>query len=218
MKAKEKLKEIQKGIRFSIRNKILMLLFVVALPCLGLAIYLLVSIHNYSTVYGKIVDEMAIANNYNITFKEKMDESMYKMVVGYTNSDIAKEDLVWEDPFELIDNLRQDFSALQRVTQSQESQIWLERLLQNADNLEKQIRMIESNSKTMGQYHENLEELDNNIYILTELIQEDIQYYIYYQTKSIDFTNQKLNEEINDFLIICSLLFVVLLLFLVPHA
>lgn len=123
MKAKEKLKEIQKGIRFSIRNKILMLLFVVALPCLGLAIYLLVSIHNYSTVYGKIVDEMAIANNYNITFKEKMDESMYKMVVGYTNSDIAKEDLVWEDPFELIDNLRQDFSALQRVTQSQESQI-----------------------------------------------------------------------------------------------
>lgn len=210
MKAKEKIKKTQKGIGFSIRNKILMLLFIVALPCLGLAIYLLVSIYNYSTVYGKIVSEMAIANNHNITFKEKMDESMYKMVVGYTNSDIVKEDLAWEDPFELIDNLRKDFSDLQKVTQSQESQIWLERLLRNADNLEKQIRTIEANSKTMGQYHENLEELDNNIYILTELIQEDIQYYIYYQTKSIDFTNQKLNEEINRFLIICSILFVIL--------
>lgn len=210
MKAKEKIKKTQKGIGFSIRNKILMLVFIVALPCLGLAIYLLVSIHNYSTVYGKIVSEMAIANNHNITFKEKMDESMYKMVVGYTNSDIVKEDLAWEDPFELIDNLRKDFSDLQKVTQSQESQIWLERLLRNADNLEKQIRTIEANSKTMGQYHENLEELDNNIYILTELIQEDIQYYIYYQTKSIDFTNQKLNEEINRFLIICSILFVIL--------
>lgn len=197
-------------LRFPIRNKILMLLALVAIPFLGMAIYLLVSMHSYSQVYGKIVSEMAIANNYNITFKENMDESLYKLVVGYVNFDSMQDDDSIQDPYILIDNLRKDFKTLQKVTQSQESQIWLDRLLRNVDTLEKQIHTIEDNSKTVGQYHENIEELDNNIYILTELIQEDIQYYIYYQTKSMDYTNQVLNKEINQFLILMIVLFSVL--------
>lgn len=90
--------KIKQKTHFSIRNKILVLLFAVAIPCMGLAIYLLISMHNYSEVYGKVVSEMTVANNYNITFKEKMDESMYKMVVSSVNSNAVEEDTAWEDP------------------------------------------------------------------------------------------------------------------------
>ena len=159
--------KIKQKTHFSIRNKILVLLFAVAIPCMGLAIYLLISMHNYSEVYGKVVSEMTVANNYNITFKEKMDESMYKMVVSSVNSNAVEEDTAWEDPFVLISDLRRDFTGLQKVTQSKESQIWLERLLRNVDTLEKQIKDIQEKSQTVGNYQENLEALDSNIYIMT---------------------------------------------------
>lgn len=202
--------KIKQKTHFSIRNKILVLLFAVAIPCMGLAVYLLISMHNYSEVYGKVVSEMTVANNYNITFKEKMDESMYKMVVCSVNSNAVEEDTAWEDPFVLIADLRRDFTGLKKVTQSKESRIWLDRLLRNTDTLEKQIKDIQEKSQTVGNYQENLEALDSNIYIMTDLIQEDIQYYIYYQTKSMDYTNQRLNEEINHFLIVAMILFGIL--------
>ena len=41
--------------------------------------------------------------------------------------------------------------------------------------------------------------LDNNIYILTELIQDDIQYYIYYQTMTIEQLKETLNEQVQSF-------------------
>ena len=42
--------------------------------------------------------------------------------------------------------------------------------------------------------------LDDNIYILTELIQDDIQYYIYYQTKSIENLTMQLNKQVSSFI------------------
>ena len=50
-----------------------------------------------------------------------------------------------------------------------------------------------------GRYNENIEKLDNNIYILTELIQDDIQYYIYYQTESMEKVTDTLNTQIRTF-------------------
>ena len=76
-------------VRFSIKNKILMLAAGAALPFLILAVILLLSMTNYSRTYDQIVSSMTIANNYNLNFKEEVDESLYKLVVGY----IAYEDI-----------------------------------------------------------------------------------------------------------------------------
>ena len=53
-----------------------------------------------------------------------------------------------------------------------------ESLLRNIDTLEKRVDDIVDGISAGGRYNENIEKLDNNIYILTELIQDDIQYYI----------------------------------------
>lgn len=45
------------------------------------------SIANYNQTYHEIVDHLTIANTYNIQFKEQMDESLYKVVVGYVSMD-----------------------------------------------------------------------------------------------------------------------------------
>ena len=61
-------------------------------------------------------------------------------------------------------------------------------------------------------YNENIVKLDNNIYILTELIQDDIQYYIYYQTKSMENVNASINKQISDFIVLCIILIVVIVI------
>ena len=62
-----------------------------------------------------------------------------------------------------------------------------------------------------GRYSENIEMLDNNIYILTELIQDDIQYYIYYQTRYMEKVTDTLQKQIGRFMVVCSILIAVLI-------
>lgn len=194
------------NIRFSIRNKILLLAASVALPFLLAVVYLLFSMADYSNTYDQIVRNLTVANNYNLNFKEEMDESLYKLVVGYVTFENISDDEILKNPYNLIEELRGAFTELMDITTEEESRMWLESLLRNINTLEKRVDDIVESVAAGGRYDENIEKLDNNIYILTELIQDDIQYYIYYQTKSMENVNNNLNEQINKFIIICSIL------------
>ena len=189
------------GIRFSVRKKILMLAAIVVLPFLFVIFYLLASMSNYSQVYERIVSDITVANNYNLNFKEEMDESMYKLVVGYVTFDNISEEDTLKNPYDLIDELRSEFTDLMDVTAEGESRVWLQSLLNNLDTLEARVDDIVETTSIDGQYDDNIERLDNNIYVLTELIQDDIQYYIYYQTQNMEEVTSNLNTQIRDFII-----------------
>lgn len=199
-------------VQFSINKKILILSAAIVLPFLIFVVVLLVSMTKYSRVYDKIVSNMTIANNYNLNFKEEMDESLYKLVVGYVGYEDLSEDETLRDPYALIDELRGEFTTLRDITTEAESRVWLESLLRNIDTLEKRVDDIMENIRIGGRYDENIQELDNNIYILTELIQDNIQYYIYYQTKSMEAVTADLNYQIHNFVIVCGLMVLVLLI------
>ena len=55
-----------------------------------------------------------------------MDESMYKLVVGYVTFDNISEAETLENPYELIDELRNEFTDLMDVTTESESRVWLQ--------------------------------------------------------------------------------------------
>ena len=96
------------------------------------------------------------------------------------------------------------------MTTDYESRLWLDSLLRNSDTLEKRVTDIVKNVHEGNQYDSNIKELDNNIYILTELIQDDIQYYIYYQTNHMETVTNELNAQVHTFLILLSVLIAVL--------
>ena len=194
------------------KKKILTLAAVVTLPFILLVMYLLASMASYSNTYDEIVSNMTVANNYNLNFKEEMDESLYKLVVGYVTLDTIETDKSLKNPYTLIDELRSEFTRLTAITTESESKQWLESLLRNIDTLEKRVDDIVDSISAGGRYNENIEKLDNNIYILTELIQDDIQYYIYYQTRYMDKVTDTLQDQIRRFMVVCSVLIGVLII------
>lgn len=202
-------------IKYPLRIKMMTLVLTAIVPLLGIAIYLIAALVDYRNVYDGIVSNMTVANNYNLDFKEEMDESIYKLVVGYVSFDNIWQDSTLKDPYLLIEELRKEFTDLMGITTDRESRVWLQSLLRNIDTLEDRVDDIRVNVEQGGRYDENVKMLDNNIYILTELIQDDIQYYIYYQTRSIERLTTQLKEQVNSFILLCTALVVVIVLIVI---
>ena len=196
----------------SINRKIRMLSAAIVMPFLAMLVILLFSMNRYSRTYDQIVRNLTIANNYNLNFKEEVDESLYKLVVGYVDYQHISDDDTLKDPYVLINDLRTDFTTLRDITTDGESRVWLESLLRNIDTLEKRVDDVMENIRLGDRYDENIRQLDNNIYILTELIQDNIQYYIYYQTKSMGTVNHELHENITSFMVACGVMVVLLVI------
>ena len=194
----------------SIRNKLLIQSAILTIPFIIIIIYLLVSMANYNETYDDIVSSMTVANNYNLNFKENMDESLYKIVVGYTSFRDIKKDQSLQDPYAMIDDLRKDFGKLSREVTDDESKMWLRSLLRNINTLEKRIDDVKNNINDGGAYTDNISMLDSDIYIMTELIQEDIQHYIFCQTESMGVITENLHKETVDFIVIASVMLIIL--------
>lgn len=186
----------------TVRAKLYMSNRVIMVPLLIMVVYLIFSLVNYRQAYDNIINNMLVANSYNVNFKAIMDESLYKLSVGMVTFDTIDEDETLENPYKLIDELRSEFGQLATIATDKESRSWLISLLRNIDTLEDRIDDIRRNIEENGQYEDNMEMLDKNIYILTDLIQDDIQYYLYYQTKDIANVRNQLNHNLMTFIIV----------------
>ena len=156
-----------------------MLSATVAVPFLIMVVYLIYALHSYSNAYRAIVSNMTVANNYNLNFKEEMDESLYKLVVGSVTFETVGDEEGLQNPYGMIEDLRSEFGKLMKITTDGESRAWLQILMRNIDTLEDRVDDIKSNLESEKSYDMNIEMLDNNIYIMTELVQDNIQSYIY---------------------------------------
>ena len=202
--------------KYSIKQKLLTLVAIAVVPLIMVSVYLILSLLQYSKTYDAIVENLAIANDYNLKFKEEMDESLYKIVVGHVNFETIDKDDSLVNPYEMIEKLKNDIDRLQTRNDSNSS-IWLTSLVRNLNTLELRINDIENNLKQEETYDLNIEMLNDDIYILTDLIQDDIQYFIYYQTIDIESLHKVLNSQVRGFTIFwlsfCAVIVVIIVVF-----
>lgn len=189
--------EREQRVKYPLRLKLILVAAIIIVPMLILSVYQITALRNYSSAYDMIVRRITAANNYNLNFKEEMDESMYKIVAQAETVETidSNEDLA--NPQELIAAARLNFSQLQRITTGRESLSWLKRILLNLDTLEDRIQEIRGNVNEAGFYETNMAMLESDIYILTELFQEEVQNYIYYETRNFEAIRQSMDEQVS---------------------
>ena len=185
-----------KPIKYPLRVKLFLVSVVIIIPMIILSVYQIVALYNYSTAYDTIVRRITSANNYNLNFKQEMDESMYKIVVEAESFESIDDNYDLKNPYKLIEAAKDSFTNLQEITSSRESLDWIKRILLNLDTLKDRINEIRDNLKQTGHYEENIKMLESDIYILTELFQEEIQNYIYYETQNFEAIRQSLDEQV----------------------
>ncbi len=202
--------------KFSIKQKLLTLIAIAVLPLMLVSVFLIISLFRYSRTYDSLVGNLAVANDYNLRFKEDMDESLYKIVVGHVTFETINDDNTLVNPYEMINSLRDDMNSLKGEV-DYNSGIWLTSLMRNLDSLEARIQDIEYNLEAGDRYDDNIETLNEDIYILTDLIQDDIQYFIYYQTIDIESLQRLLNSRVTGFTIFwlsfCVIVVVIIIVF-----
>lgn len=160
-----------------------MLIAVCLIPLAAIVIYLLIMMNRFSTRYDLIVENITKANAYNIDFKEDMDYVMYIIVV---NSERADELVDTKQPHAMIEEARDVFQNLYEEADTDYAKNNLKRILKTLNTLEDRVEEIEADALVSGNYDLNMERLDLNIRVLTDLLQEQIQKYIYYETTNLE--------------------------------
>ncbi len=193
----------------SLRHRLFQLIAVCLIPITVLIIYLLVMTNNFSSQYDDIVEKITEANAYNIDFKEEMDYSMYIIVA---NSQRAGELIDTDRPREMIAEAREVFQGLSDENESEEIENLLAMILQSLNTLDERVVDLKDSAMNGGSYEANMESLDLDIRVLTELIQEQIQTYIYQQSQNLESLREGVRKEVDQAITITSFILAVILL------
>lgn len=175
-----------------LNRKLNVMIAVIMVPFIILVVYLLVSMINYCNSYNQIVKNVSLANSYNIDFKKEIDAGMYQIAIGSAVPENILERKDIRNPYEVLEEAKADFSNLQNSTLAPGNARRVKRLLKTFDTLEKRMLEISENAGESGHYEENQVRLDNNIRILTTVLQEAIQQYIHYETDHLESVRYEL--------------------------
>lgn len=177
----------------SLKKRLNMLMLVCLLPLGIMILYLLTMVDRFSERYDKVVANITMANAYNINFKEDIDYIMYVIVV---NSERVEELVDIDRPERMIDEARNVFQNLYKSADTDYARNSLKRILKSLNTLEDCVEEIEEDALVSGSYEVNMERLEFNIRILTELIQEQIQKYIYYQATNLEILREDIRSDV----------------------
>lgn len=192
----------------SLRKRLMLLLTVCLIPLTILIMYVLLQINRISDEYDDIVQKITSANEYNIKFKEDMDYDMYIIVA---NSERAHDIVDTKRPFTSIEQAREVFENLSKQADTDAARSRLLAILKSIDTLEDCVSEIVNDAAVSGNYETNMERLDLDIRVLTELIQEQIQYYIYEQNKNLEELRIGIHNEVEGAIHITVVILIIIL-------
>lgn len=160
---------------------VIMSLVIPLVVCMILMVTILVW---YTHKYSVITHNVNISSKFSINFKENMDLKMYYYMVG------SKEQK--ELPIEDVEEAIEIAQTLQDTTQRKESRLAIKNVLDYCQKLEKNMHVFE---ETVG-YDSREEQLNKNIYVLTDLIQGKMMDYIYYEAGYLSMLEKQVMSDL----------------------
>ena len=133
----------------------------------------------YNREYNQILHSATIASGFSIDFKSNFDYKMYRIIIG-------SKPFYEENPYEDITDAQDIATKLQNSAKTDGNKDRAETIYKFLENLAKHVGKIEENLSESGHYDENMTILENDIRVLTLLIQDTVLEYIYYETLEME--------------------------------
>lgn len=192
--------------RDSIKAKIRSMQAIVFIPVIIMIGILLYMMAWQNKQYRQSIRNLTMATEFNFDFKSNIDYKMYRIVIGADTFDTL-------NPYEDLENSRKIFEQLKDSTPQETSKKGLDGILVLIGILEKRIEDIRTSS-IFGDYDRNMERLDKDIYVITDLIEESMSDYIYNETKTLESMRQKLDAKIRQVMALCIVVSAYIIVFL----
>lgn len=193
---------------FSVSKRLNILVVVSFVPFTVMIVFLLWMVYSFSERYDVSVENITRANEYTVDFREDIDYIMYIIVA---NSERADELVDREEPYRLIEEARDTFRQLNATARDEDTRSRLKRIITSLNSLEKQVEEVEQSALVSGSYESNIERLDLDIRVMTELIQEQIQEYIYYEAANLAVIREGIRADVGNVILISALVLAALL-------
>lgn len=192
--------------RDSIKAKIRSMQAVVFIPVIIMIGILLYMMAWQNKQYRQSIRNLTMATEFNFDFKSNIDYKMYRIVIGADTFDTL-------NPYEDLEKSRKIFEQLKDSTPQETSKKGLDGILVLIGILEKRIEDIRTSS-IFGDYDRNMERLDKDIYVITDLIEESMSDYIYNETKTLESMRQKLDAKTRQVITLCIVVSAYIIVFL----
>ena len=186
----------------SVRRRLRGLIFTFALLAfliLAAASGLLV---RYNSRYKNLLYNVTTASEFNQDFKTTIDLKMYYYVIESQYSDGL--------PLEEVRAAQQLAEELLSTTTEKDSSMAISSVLSLCHNLEEKIYQL----RDTDSYDERQSQLENNIYVLTALIQEHMYNYLYYEAARLNVLQSQIGRRlVADFILIAAVTGLLVLFF-----
>ena len=185
----------------SLNKRLAMIAAAVFVPMIFALIYGMHAMTEATKTYTEITQSIIYAND-SLDFKETMDYSAYLAVVRKEDfqelgvGEVTVNGIVTVNPYEAIDEMKDRCEKLSEMTSVEINQNEIARLSNTLNALMINMRTLEDMIQNSGKYEDNMEFLDENIYMLTTIVEEGIQDYIHTETAEIQ-TVCELQEKHN---------------------
>lgn len=194
--------------RGSLNRRLIMVAIVVFIPMLSVLLYTMYSLSSATSVYAQITQSITKANSL-VSFKERMDYSMYlavidkKEFVQLGKGETTVNGIVTVNPYRCINELKEGCNELSKLATVDINRNQIVRLKNSLDSLEQSVATLKEMIDHKGTYEENMAYLDENIYMLTSLIETGINEYIRIETFHLEEVGSNLAEHNKKVYSIC---------------
>ena len=154
----------------------------------------------YNNHYDRLMHNVTMASEFNREFKTSIDQKMYYYVIESQYSEGLPMEEVWA-----AQDLAKDLLS---TTTQKDSLMAITSVLDLCENLEEKIYQIQQ----ISDYDERQTQLENNIYILTALIEEYMYTYLYYEASQLNSVHHEMSGRILQNVVVMTLIMGILLL------
>ncbi len=173
---KKKLEQLYQS--SALATKIRYSYIILMIPVIVFLIFCFYNLYASNRRYEDMINSVVSASQFNLDFKKDFDYETYLLIVGNKTLKDSNLKAMIKEAYDIV-------VGLEELTDSPRNSNYLASVKKYLTNLENYSIRIEENLHEGNKYEENIEIWENDIQIVTSLVQETIFQYIYYELRDI---------------------------------
>lgn len=151
---------------------------VLLLPSIVFMVFAFYNLWLVNERYNKMLSSVVAASEFSLDFKEDFDYETYLLIVGNVTPQESRIPTLLQDAGRVVD-------SLENYTDTPDNFKRIESAKKYISNLSGYIEKIEANLEDGNRYEKNMLIWENDVQIVTSLLQETVNEYIYYENRQI---------------------------------